>query len=487
MSRARLSIFFIVLCSVCSAQIQKADSILNAKTHSIDSMISIPSKYLSQVDKKVDKYYIRITSKTEKTLEKLSKWENKIHTLVKKAGPEAEQKLFGNNQLTFAVVLEKYKEGKTIAQNHHSQYDSYKDKLATSIKYLDDQKEKLDDKVVKPIEQAKEKIDKLQTQEDQTAAAQKFIKERKKQLMDQAMQYIGKSKYLAKINKESYYYVETIKNYKELFSDQKKAEQTALTVLNKIPAFQKFMKQNSQLASMFRQPDNYGSAASLAGLQTRASVNALIQDRIAAGGPNAQAQVSQNLQAAQSELNKLKDKLLKSGASGSDQEMPDFKPNTQKSKTFLQRIEYGSDLQFGKTNSLMPTTADIGLNVGYKINDKSIIGIGGSYKMGMGSIQHISITHQGIGLRSYMDWKLKKQFYISGGYEMNHNAQFKNIEQLQSFNAWQQAGLLGLSKKMNIKTKWTKGTKIQLLYDLLANQHIPISQPVVFRMGYTFK
>ncbi|MEP6673664.1 MAG: hypothetical protein ABJA78_00855 [Ferruginibacter sp.] len=466
---------------------QKADSVINRQLTIADSAIHLPSKYLAQVDSKVDKYYNRITSKTEKALEKLSRWENKIHALVKKAGPEAEQKLFGNNQLTFAVVLEKYKEGKEIAQHYKSQYNEYTDKLSTSVKYLDDQKQKLEEQYVKPVKAAKEKIEKLQDQEDNTAAVQKFIKDRKKQLMDQAIQYIGKSKYLAKINKESYYYVETIKNYKELFNDPKKAEQTALTILNKIPAFQEFMKKNSQLASLFRVPGNYGTAQSIAGLQTRASVNALIQDRIASGGPNAQQQISQNIQAAQAELSKIKDKIMKAGGGGSDAEIPDFKPNMQKTKTFLQRLEYGSNFQFSKQNSLLPTTADIGLNIGYKINDKSVIGLGGSYKMGMGSIQHISITHQGIGLRSYIDWKLKKQFFVTGGFEMNHNSAFKNIQQLQSYEAWQQAGLIGLTKKMSIKTKWTKGTKLQLLYDLLANTHVPISQPVVFRIGYAFK
>ncbi len=182
----------------------------------------------------------------------------------------------------------------------------------------------------------------------------------------------------------------------------------------------------------------------------------------------------------------LKDKILKAGGSSGDVDIPDFKPNMQKTKTFLQRIEYSSDFQFAKTNSLLPTTVDIGLGVGYKLNDKSLIGIGVSYKMGLGSIQHISITHQGVGLRSYIDWKLKKQFFVSGGFEMNYNAQFKNIAQLNSYSDWQQSGLIGLSKKINVKTKWFKGTKLQLLYDMLCNQHTPVTQPILFRIGYNF-
>src|SRR5690349_10768810 len=55
-----------------------------------------------------------------------------------------------------------------------------------------------------------------------------------------------------------------------------------------------FMKQNSELASLFRLPDNYGTPKSLAGLQTRAQVQQQIQSQIASGGPNAQQMVQQN-------------------------------------------------------------------------------------------------------------------------------------------------------------------------------------------------
>ena len=212
----------------------------------------------------------------------------------------------------------------------------------------------------------------------------------------------------------------------------------------------------------------------------------MLRDRVASGGPNAQQMLIQNVQAAQTELGKLKDKIRKVGGNGSDMEIPDFKPNQQKTKTFLQRLEFGSNYQFAKPNGYIPTTADIALSVGYKLNDKSIIGIGGSYKMGLGSIQHLSITHQGIGFRSFVDWKLKKQFFVSGGFEMNYNAQFKNIQQLKGYSCWQQGGLIGLTKKMKIKMKMFKGTNLQLLYDVLARQHTPVSQSVLFRVGYQF-
>ncbi|MCP9749478.1 hypothetical protein [Ferruginibacter sp. HRS2-29] len=470
-----LGTFFTLLSHALLAQ---ADS-------TMATLKQIPDKYIDQVNKKIDKYTHRLNSKTEKTLVKLCRWENRVHILLQKTSPETAQRLFANKDLTFAGLLEKLQKGKTIAANTTSQYNEYRDKLSTGLKYLEQQKALIDSNVVKPVKVTRQKMDELEKDIAETEAIQKFIKERKQQLISESIKYIGKSKYLSKINKESYYYVETLKNYKEIFSDSKKTEQTAKELLNKIPAFQKFTQQNSMLASLFGAPGNYGTPQSLAGLQTRSSINSLIQDRLAAGGPNAQDMMKQQMQAAQAEMNKLKDKVLKAGGSSSSDELPDFKPNNQRSKTFLQRLEYNFNVQFAK-NNLLPSTADIGLGMGYKINDKSSAGIGMSYKLGMGSIQRIRFTHQGIGLRSYVDWKMKKNIFISGGFEMNHMAAFQKISELKDKSAWQHSALIGLKKKLPAKGKLVKNTQVQLLYDILFRTHIPISQPVVFRMGYGF-
>ena len=471
----------------CFAMTEGADS----------SIIPLPPKltqeYLSHTSAKIERYTKRINDKTEKTLERLSRWESKIQRLLQKASPETASRLFANDRLSFKTMLAQYKKGETVAQGYKAQYDAYRDKLTTQLKYLDSNRNLLPKGKQQLLAKAKQNVTALDEQEQQNEALQKMIKERRQQLINEAIKYLGKNKYLQKINKEGWYYAETLKNYKQLFNEPGKAEETAKNILNKIPAFKEFMRKNSMLSSLFRMPDNSGSPQSLAGLQTRAGVNSLVQSRIAAGGPNAMAEVRQNLQAAQAELSKLKDKLLKGGGT-SDTELPDFKPNTQKTKTFLQRVEYGFNLQFGKSNGWMPGTADIGLTAGYKLNDKSVIGIGAGYKLGLGSIEHIKFTHEGIGLRSYLDWKIPSPFggagggfFISGGYELNHYAAFKNISALKSSDAWQQSGLIGLSKKVPLKTKFSKGTKLQLLYDFLYRQHDPVSQPWVFRVGYDLK
>ncbi|MBK9381707.1 MAG: hypothetical protein IPN39_10295 [Chitinophagaceae bacterium] len=191
-----------------------------------------------------------------------------------------------------------------------------------------------------------------------------FLKERKQYLKEQLSKF-GFTKELKKINKQVYYYAQQLNEYKEILKYPKKTEKKVLELLAKTKLFRDFMRKNSMLASLFRMPGDPNDpayVASLAGLQTRAQVNSLIQTQIAAGGPNAQAQFQQNLQAAQSQLNELKDKILKAGGGSSNAEMPEgFKPNNQKTKSFLKRIELGTNIQSQKSTGFLPLTSDIGV------------------------------------------------------------------------------------------------------------------------------
>jgi hypothetical protein len=491
-------LFVLVYLIICTG-------ILYGQGSSAVKIIEFPSKYLETVSSKADKYYSSITTKTEKTLEKLSKWEGKIKTILEKTSPETAQRLFGNGQLTFAGLLQQYKEGKAAADGALSSfggvgggYNEYRDKVTTTVKYLDEKKNILDSNLLKPLQRAKGSTAKLNEQLKNTEAVQQFIKERKKQLMGQALQYLGKSKYLQKIAKENFYFVESLKNFRETFSDTHKTEEFAMNVLKKIPGFDAFIRKNSMLASLFGVP---GEAApgggSLAGLQTRASVNNLIQQQIAAAGPNGMQQFQQNMQAAQSQLNELKNKILKAGGGSSDALTPDpsprggeggFRPNTMRSKTFWQKWELGMNVQNQKSTGLLPVTSDLGFSAGYKPNDKSVIGVGGSFKMGWGqNIQHISISGQGLSLRSFADIKLKKSFWITGGFEMNYRSEIRNIEVLKDYSAWSRSGLVGVSKVVDMRSKFFKKTKLQLLWDFMSYRQVPVAQPIIFRVGYNLK
>ena len=223
----------------------------------------------------------------------------------------------------------------------------------------------------------------------------------------------------------------------------------------------------------------------LQGLQTIDQVQQLVRSRIGSG-PNATAMLQSQVQAAQGELNKFKDKLNQLGGGSGDIEMPEFKPNNQKTKPFLQRLEYGSNFQTTRGSYGFPTTTDLGLSVGYKLNNKSTVGIGASYKEGLGNgFNHIKLSTEGMGLRSYFEYHLKKSFYATGGWEYNYQQPSVQAQQLGVPN-WQQSGLIGISKVVDIKSKIFKKTKVQLLWDFLSYSQPVRTQALKFRIGYDF-
>jgi hypothetical protein len=86
-----------------------------------------------------------------------------------------------------------------------------------------------------------------------------------------------------------------------------------------------------------------------------------------------------------------------------------------------------------------------------------------------------------LALEAYIDWKLKGSFWISGGYEQNYKTQITSIDQLYDISAWQQSGLIGISKVVSVKSKMFKKTKIQLLWDFLSYQQIPRTHPITIQ------
>lgn len=374
-----------------------------------------------------------------------------------------------------------------------TQYLPYLDTLTTYFRFLEHHREllgkmkNLESRFSAPSNTLKSFQGSLAKAEEIKA----FVRERR-QYLQQRLQGLPFTGHLRKLSRQAYYYSAQVNEYKQALKDKSKWERKAIDLLSNSRPFQNFMKRNSRLASLFpvADVDNLATPASLQGLQTRASINSLIQERVGTG-MNAQALFRQNLQGAQAQLSQLEEKVAGYASgnvenSSSDLEVPDFQPNGQKTKSFLKRLEYGANVQSEKSTQLFPVTSDIALSLGYKLNDKSTIGIGASYKLGLGrGWNNIKLSNEGVGFRSFIDWKLKGSIYVSGGYEQNYRTAFHSLEQLRGLSGWQNSGLIGLSKRYAISKK-VRGN-VQLLWDFLSYSQVPQSQAVLFRVRYTLR
>ena len=141
-------------------------------------------------------------------------------------------------------------------------------------------------------------------------------------------------------------------------------------------------------------------------------------------------------------------------------------------------------MQNAQSTVLLPTTSVIALTVGYKMSDKATTGIGASYILGLGKgINHIRLSNQGAGLRSFVDFKAKGSIWITGGLEYNYYEAFAKLSQLEDIIAWQKSALVGITKKYKIGKK---NGNMQLLYDFLSNRKITSGKALKFRIGWSF-
>jgi hypothetical protein len=320
-----------------------------------------------------------------------------------------------------------------------------------------------------------------------------FLQQRKALLTAQ-LERFGMVRELSTFKKQAYYYRQQMEEYKSIFHDQKKLEEKALAILRSMPAFQSFMQKNSYLAQLFptsTSPSTADPAGVIAGLQTRASVQSILQERLGAvtlptpdGGAAGLGlnPVDQSMQTAQNQLNVLKDKINKLGGSNSDMEMPDFKPKSQKTKTFMQRLEPGIIFQSGGSSKWLPAITDIGLSLGYKLSDKSSIGVKAAWKAGLGHpVKDFHLSSEGVNMGGFLDIKLKGSFWIASGFEYNYLQSFKSLQELHNnVDVWQKSALIGISKKVKAGKR---SSNVQLLYDFLWKQQVPVSQPLKFRVG----
>jgi hypothetical protein len=493
-------LYLILIFTVCLAQAVGAQDSLSK----IDNIINFSSSFFTKVNNKVAKLEDRLTKQTEKYLHKLAKRETRLKKKLSRIDSVAAKNCFAADpSRQYDVLVQKLKSAPTNKAGKLSgAYMPYIDSLKGTLSFLNDNPELLKNSKVLPadVQNSLTQLQQLQGKMQEADQIKEFIQQRKQTIKN----YLSKQTKLPgsitntfkDYSKQAYYYNQQVKEYKETLNDPDKAITTVLALLNKVPAFTSFMKKNSMLASLFNMPGAIGNVdptQAVTGLQTRSQVTQAIQNQVGGSGPNVNAMVQQNLQSAQGQVNALKEKLNSLGGGGGDLDMPDFKPNKQKTKSFFQRLEYGTNIQSSQSSYFFPTTTDLGLSVGYKLNDKSTIGIGASFKMGWGKdFRHIVITQEGVGLRSFLDVKLKGSFYASGGFEYNYQQPFDGLlpstdpMKQEGPNTWQQSGLIGVTKILSLKSKVLKKSKLQLLWDLLSYQQRPQTQAFKFRIGYNF-
>ncbi len=452
-----------------------------------DRLVHFPDKVFSKIDKTASKAEQKLNKQTEKYITRLEKQEQKLKRKLWKTDSIKAKALFGD-------VKDRYDQLRQSLTNKEAAiggnvYSGHLDSLGTMMRFVQNSPMIKEGAALQgKLQSNMSSINQFRQSLNAGDYVRKQVQARQQQLKAE-LQNTPLAKEFLKFKKEVYYYQQQLIEYKKLADDPVKLGGKMLALAQKLPAFQKFFNKYSELASLFPSPgvDASGNPiASFVGLQTREQMNQLLQQRFG-NSVNMSQMLQQNVSTAQNYMNQLKSKLSKVGSGNSDDMIPDFKTNEEKKKTFKERLDFGTTIQSQRARSYFPNTTDVSFTVGYKLNSKSVLGVGCSYKIGWGTgFDHISITHQGIGFRSFLDWKLKGSVWVSGGYEQNYFAQFRRIAELSNQAIWKQSALLGLSKVISVKSKVFKKAKVQVLYDFFWKIKVPQTEALKFRFGYNF-
>lgn len=489
----------VLVCLVLSclhSQAQEALSTDKAAT-AIDAMPStqtpeLSDKLITTINRKYKRLNDRISRQTTKYIDDLEKQEEKLQRELTKKDSNAAKQLAIKNKIYFAQLRKKMEDAQTHPKEMN-QYIPNVDSLTVASRFLNQNSVQINDPAI--AKALATNTQQLQGRMQAAAEIRRLMTEHKNKLRKQ-LGTLGVDKQLNAISKQTYYYNQQVAEYKSLLKDKHKAQQKLLSVLKQHTGFNTFMQQNSFLGKLFPQPQQNEMQVLPAGFSSRQDVLKDLQARFGNDAASLLQQqgnnpIQQQIDKAKKQYGELKNKTAElTKEKVADADMPHFKPNSQKTKTFGQRLQWGFNMQSTKSNRWLPATSDIAITIGYKLNDKAVIGIGGSYKMGWGSDwQNIQLTTQGMGIRTFTDIKLPKakgwiglltrNIWITGGYEWNYTPAI--AEKNAAINDWQQACLLGISKK--IKTG-KKTAQVQLLYNLLNKQNTPYQQPLVLRIGW---
>lgn len=459
-------------------------------------LANFPSRLFGKIQSQSASLNQQLTSQTQRYLARMARREQRMQQKLAAVDSNAAKSLFANSQQQYAALGAQIKTDTGSRQTTFSgQYHSYADTLQGAMAFLRQNPQVLASGTAAKLQAASTQFQALQAKMQDADIAKAYVQSRQQQISQYLAEHANVAgvlgKPLAGMQQEQVYYAQRVQQYKAMLSDPGALAQQALSMLGRLPAFQNFMTTHSQLGSLFHLPGNYGTAQALNGLQSKEQVAGLVKSQVSAGGAAGASAMQTNLQSAESSLDGYKDKLSnlgKLGLGSGDAQLPvDPKTNDQHTKSLLGRLQYSFNFQTTHSSIYYPSLLTLGLGLGYKLGHSNVIGIGASYEMGTGNgINHIAITGNGLGLRSFATIKIKTSFSLYAGLEYNYTTPFTTYQQLKQLQYWTRSGLIGVQKTVSMKSTVFKQTTLALLWDFLSYQQVPQTQPLIFRIGYSF-
>jgi hypothetical protein len=513
-------------------------------------LVNFPSRFLNKIQSKTASLQQQLTTQTQKYIARMTRQEARLKKQLAASDSNAAKQLFAGSAQRYQYFSQRLQQDTGSRRMLVSgPYEPYTDSLRGTLAFLQQNPQLLGSSISAApgpgavagvssipvvgnisglstvsadqakLQNAVSQLQSLQAKMQVAALLQQYMQQRQAQIQQYLSKYThlpsGVANTFSGYKAQAAYYQQQVNAYQSMLNDPDKLFQAALTQLNKVPAFSSFMQRHSALSALV--PEGSGPVVTSdpakpgQGLPGRDHVLAGLQKQLGKNGVDAESVAQRSTSSAISQnsssgggsgLSKLSalGTLLSGGGAGSSlgsgtignggstgagTGSPQLNP--QKTQSFLHRLEFGVNLQSTSSTYFFPATTDIGLSLGYKLNDQNRIGIGASYKLGWtGDIHHLQVSSQGASIRSFIDIGISKTWLASGGLEMNYQPPVYTLHMLRELENWEPAGLIGVTKVIPFRSKIVKSTKLQFLWDFLSYYQTPPTQPLIFRLGYSF-
>jgi hypothetical protein len=431
----------------------------------LTSQAQLPSKlqtdFLNQCQRKTEKFKYRRSNTSEKYLSRFNKSEEKYLRKLCRINPQKAD-AFYKSWAQSQQRLNKKMNGDYINPFADSTlyYNPYNDSLFSAMEYtgdslslvsLNDYKHQLrkEDYIKEYMRQQKQCLKKLTAQTPEMQNSYKAL------------------------DKDSYYFIQQLKEYDEWFKEKNKLEQYAMNAFNTNKDFNNYFQNHSSQYSGSQIASDWGK--SITDLQTNTSVKELQQKSISSLTNEGKELTKEKLSEGMAKISKMK---LDFPEIANAEDIPNFKPNPLKTKRTKDRLHYNLDIQFDNKNPFAPQGINLGPSIEYDLLPSSDIGLGFNSHIPFKKVNTESNNETPVTFKilSYFDQKVKNIFYINACYDYD----------LTSQNELNKNDFL-----IGCKVKYSKVKKlapsISILYDFFHNQHTPHTQMIVYRISFTIK
>jgi hypothetical protein len=443
----------------------------------------LTKKYFKKIDKKVLILDKTTTKRTRKSFKKFQRQQHQLHKKLCKINPELADRLFSYQVDPLYYQKDPFNlSPHTRLKDGPKEYNPYLDTLKCSSSFFS--KTQSDSSMSSLAAETNKNVLNCDSKLERANKIQHYMRQRKILLNKSLKDYPSLKKDLLGIDKINYYYGQYLKEFKNRLKIESKFESLFKKGLSSNPDFSKFMSANGAISKFSKIPANWGKSTK--GLQTNADVEKMLEESTKTlSGLLSKDEIVAKVKEGTDAISKMKSGNYGNATNAAD--VPGFKPNPMKTKRFIDRLEYGTDIQFKKTSTYFPATGNFGLQIGYKFTPKFSIGTGGTYVLGLGrDWDKIHFSQEGIGIRTYSDYQLKGSIFLSAGYEKNATMPTATQKEQghNSFN-WYASALIGLKIKPKVFGKATPTLSLQ--YDFLHDEHAPSSPAFVYRVGWALK